>query len=35
MRRDSLDIYDEMPEDMKRYITYNGRHFNKNYVILL
>lgn len=29
MRRDSLDIYDEMPEDMKRYITYNGRHFNK------
>lgn len=29
MKRDSLDIYDDMPDDMKRYIRYNGRHFNK------
>ena len=29
MRRDSLDIYDDMPEDMKHYLRYNGRHFNR------
>lgn len=29
MHRDSLDIYDEMPEDMVNYLRYNGRHFNK------
>lgn len=29
MTRDSLDIYDELPEDMKEYLRYNGRHFNK------
>lgn len=29
MKRDSLDIYDEMPEDMKHYLRYNGRHFNR------
>lgn len=29
MKRDSLDIYDELPEDMKDYLRYNGRHFNK------
>lgn len=29
MKRDSLDIYDDMPEDMKNYLRYNGRHFNK------
>lgn len=28
MKRDSLDIYDELPEDMKDYLRYNGRHFN-------
>lgn len=29
MKRDSLDIYDELPEDMKEYLRYNGRHFNR------
>lgn len=29
MKRDSLDIYDELPEDMKQYLRYNGRHFNR------
>ena len=29
MKRDSLDIYDDMPEDMKHYLRYNGRHFNR------
>lgn len=29
MKKDSLDIYDEMPEDMKNYLRYNGRHFNR------
>lgn len=29
MKRDSLDIYDELPEDMKEYLRHNGRHFNK------
>lgn len=29
MNTDSLDIYDDMPDDMKQYIRYNGRHFNK------
>lgn len=29
MIRESLDIYDELPEDMKDYLRYNGRHFNK------
>lgn len=29
MKRDSLDIYDELPEDMRDYLRYNGRHFNK------
>ena len=24
-----LDIYDEMPRDMRRYLQYNGWHFNK------
>ena len=30
MNRESLDLYDDMPEDMKNYIRYNGRHFNKH-----
>lgn len=29
MKRDSLDTYDEMPEDMINYLRYNGRHFNR------
>lgn len=29
MKRDSLDIYDELPEDMINYLRHNGRHFNK------
>ena len=29
MKRDSIDIYDDMPEDMKHYLRYNGRHFNR------
>lgn len=29
MIRESLDIYDDMPEDMINYLRYNGRHFNK------
>lgn len=28
MKRDSLDIYDELPEDMFNYLSHNGRHFN-------
>lgn len=28
MKRDSLDIYDTLPEDMINYLKYNGRHFN-------
>lgn len=27
--RESIDIYDELPEDMKIYLRYNGRHFNR------
>lgn len=27
--RDSLDTYDQLPEDMIRYLRYYGRHFNK------
>lgn len=29
MKREPLDIYDELPEDMKIYLRYNGRHFNR------
>ena len=29
MKRDSLDIYDDIPEDMKEYLRYNGRHFSR------
>ena len=29
MKRDSLDIYDELPEGMKEYLRYNGRHFSR------
>ena len=29
MKRDSLDLYDELPEDMELYLRHNGRHFNK------
>lgn len=29
MRRQSLDIYDDMPSAMKRYISNYGWHFNK------
>lgn len=29
MKRDSLDAYDELPEDMYEYLRHNGRHFNK------
>lgn len=29
MKRDSLDIYDELPRDMIDYLKHNGRHFNK------
>lgn len=29
MSREPLDIYDEFPEDMKTYLRYNGRHFNR------
>lgn len=29
MKRDSLDIYDILPEDMEAYLRHNGRHFNK------
>lgn len=29
MKRDSLDIYDELPEDMIIYLANYGRHFNK------
>lgn len=29
MTREGLDIYDELPEDMKEYLRHNGRHFNK------
>lgn len=29
MKRDSLDIYDELPEAMKNYLRYNGRHFSR------
>lgn len=29
MIRESLDIYDELPEDMIQYLRYNGRHFNR------
>lgn len=32
MNREPLDIYDELPEDMKLYLKYNGRHFNKRLV---
>lgn len=30
MRRQSLDVYDDMPRAMKRYISNYGWHFNKN-----
>lgn len=30
MTRESIDIYDELPEDMKIYLRYNGRHFNRH-----
>lgn len=29
MDNEPLDIYDELPEDMKVYLRYNGRHFNR------
>lgn len=29
MRRDSLDIYDELPKDMIKYLRHYGRHFNR------
>lgn len=29
MIRESLDVYDELPEDMYEYLRHNGRHFNK------
>lgn len=29
MKRTPLDIYDDMPKDMKRYISNYGFHFNK------
>lgn len=29
MMKDSLDIYDILPEDMINYLRHNGRHFNK------
>lgn len=29
MKKDSLDIYDSLPEDMITYFSHNGRHFNK------
>lgn len=32
MIRESLDIYDELPEDMIQYLRYNGRHFNRKLV---
>lgn len=36
MKRDSLDLYDTLPEDMIVYLKHNGRHFNHklcNYAI--
>lgn len=29
MKRDSFDVYDDMPEDMINYLRFNGRHFTK------
>lgn len=29
MKRDSLDMYDYIPEDLTAYLRYYGRHFNK------
>lgn len=29
MNREPLDIYDELPEDMKAHLRYNGRYFNR------
>lgn len=29
MKRTSLDIYDDRPSSMKRYLKYYGQHFNK------
>lgn len=29
MIRESLDVYDVLPEDMINYLRFNGRHFNK------
>jgi len=29
MKRTSLDVYDDMPSDMKKYISNYGWHFNK------
>lgn len=29
MKRDSLDLYDEIPEDMINYLRHNGRHFSR------
>lgn len=28
MKREPLDIYDKLPEDMINYLQHNGRHFN-------
>lgn len=29
MRRTPLDMYDDIPEEMRRYLRHNGWHFNK------
>ena len=29
MKRDSLDLYDKIPEGMTNYLRYYGRHFNR------
>ena len=28
MYKEGLDIYDTLPEDMIKYLKYNGRYFN-------
>ena len=28
--RPALDLYDDLPKDMKKYLKYNGWHFNKS-----
>lgn len=38
MNRDSLDMYDDLPKNMIKYLKHYGRHFNKklcNYAISL